>query len=137
MKSLPAFDGFAMTNAEPIEFGSKTTNARHFTDFSLQHATGNAKAKVDPEVSNHVDLMNPMFFIGRRNPGCAQNWWIRHGSSGRDTSLPIIVNLATTLENQERNVDALLYWDAGHGVDADPEQFVAWVGKPTGFVRHK
>ncbi len=133
MKGLPAFDDFSMANAEPIEFGTKTTNARHFTDFSLRHTTGSPAAKVDSGLQAIVDMMNPMFFIGRDNPGSAKNWWIRHGAADRDTSLPIIVNLATSLENQGKNVNVHLYWDAGHGADEDPEDFVAWVGQITGF----
>jgi hypothetical protein len=37
MKGLPAFDDFNQKSPEPNEFGDKTTDARHFTDFSLQH----------------------------------------------------------------------------------------------------
>ena len=48
---------------------------------------------------------------------CANYWGIRHGTKDNDTSLPIIINLATSLENQGKDVNALLYWDAGHGAD--------------------
>jgi hypothetical protein len=41
-KDLSAFDGFSLEQPENIEFGDATTNARHFTLFSLRHATGNA-----------------------------------------------------------------------------------------------
>lgn len=36
-----------------------------------------------------------------------------------------------------KTVDARLYWDAGHGANLDPEDFIAWIGKITGFVRRK
>jgi hypothetical protein len=31
---------------------------------------------------------------------------------------------------------AMLYWDAGHGADEDPEDFIAWIGNITGFTGH-
>jgi hypothetical protein len=74
-----------------------------------------------------------MYFIGQNNPGIAGHWWIRHGSSDRDTSLPVIINLATSLENRKKDVNTWLYWDAGHGADEDPEEFIAWIGTITGF----
>ena len=52
MKSLPAFDDFDMKQAETILFGNKTTDARHFTNFSLRHATGNPNAKNDGDLQN-------------------------------------------------------------------------------------
>ena len=133
MKGLPAFDDFEARQPEPNEFGNKTTDNRHFTLFSLRHATGDANAALDRDIPALLNLMNPMYFIGRNNPGMAGHWWIRHGSSDKDTSLPVIVNLATSLENRKKDVNALLYWDAGHGADDDPEDFIAWVGRITGF----
>lgn len=50
MKGLPAFDDFEMKNAEPVEFGNKTTNARHFTNFSLRHVIADKNAEVDSEL---------------------------------------------------------------------------------------
>ena len=136
MKGLPAFDDFNMKQAEPILFGNKTTNARHFTGFSLRQATGDSNARIDGEMQTIVDMMNPMYFIGRKNKGCVKYWWIRHGASDNHTSLTVIVNLALALENRKKNVNALLYWDAGHGADEDPEDFIAWIGNITGFTGH-
>jgi len=135
MKGLPAFDDFDTKQPEPILFGSKTTNARHFTNFSLRHATGDRAARIDDEVQTLVNLMNPMYFIGQNNPGCARFWWIRHGTSDNHTSQTVITNLATSLENRNKDVNTWLYWDAGHGVDQDPEDFIAWIGRITGFTR--
>ena len=44
MKSMPAFDDFNRKQPEPILFGNKTTDSRHFTNFSLQHSTGDKNA---------------------------------------------------------------------------------------------
>ncbi len=60
MKGLPAFDDFEMKQPEPNLFGNKTTDARHFTSFSLQQSTGNPEAEIEPEVAKLVNLMNAM-----------------------------------------------------------------------------
>ena len=130
MKGLPAFDDFDKKQPEPNEFGNKTINSRHFTPFSLQHSDKNAT--LDDDVKKLVDLMNPMYFIGQKNKGCASHWWFRQGTSDAHTSQTVMANLATSLENQKKDVSALLYWDAGHGADQDPEEFVVWMGKITG-----
>jgi len=135
MKSLPAFDDFDMNMAEPILFGNKTTNARHFTDFSLQQTTGDKSAKIESDLQKVVDMMNAMYFIGQDNRDCAKYWWIRHGTSDNHTSQTVITNLAISLENRNKDVNARLYWDAGHGADEDPEDFIAWIGKIAGFAR--
>ncbi len=133
MKGLPAFDDFDKKQPEPIEFGNKTTNSRHFTQFSLQHNDKNAE--LDEDVKKLVNLMNPMYFIGQKNKGCAQHWWLRKGTSDPHTSQTVMANLATSLENQNKDVNDLLYWDAGHGADYDPEDFIAWMGKITGSTK--
>ncbi|MGR3936489.1 hypothetical protein [Streptomyces sp. BRA346] len=66
-----------------------------------------------------LDLMNPMFFIEQRNPGRAKHWWIRVGTKDTDTSLTVVGNLAAGLDNLVDDVDALMYWDAGHGANED------------------
>jgi hypothetical protein len=135
MKGLPAFDDFAMKQPEPVLFGNKSTDSRHFTSFSLQQTSGNVNAELDNEVKIQVNLMNAMYFIGHNNSGCAKNWWLRQGTSDNHTSQTVIVNLATSLENRNREVNTLLYWDAGHGADQDAEDFISWVGKLTGFLQ--
>jgi hypothetical protein len=134
MKGLPAFDDFDRRQPEPNVFGDKTTDARHFTAFSLRHATGNPDARVDDDLLNVVNLLNPMYFIGRNNKGTADHWWIRMGTSDNHTSLTVIGNLAASLENRNKDVNAWLYWDAGHGADQDAEDFIAWIGKITGLA---
>lgn len=130
-KGLPAFDDFNMSRGEPIEFGTATTNARHFTDFTLRVTTKDSTATIDHELKELVRLMNPMTFTTTGHRGVAAHWWIRHGTSDSDTSLPVIVNLATSLQNHGRDVNARLYWDARHGADEDPEEFIAWIGRIT------
>lgn len=133
MKGLPAFDDFEMKQPEPALFGNESTPARHFTEFSLRHSPGNSDATLSDEVKITVNLMNAMYFIGLDEKGCAQNWWIRHGTSDNHTSQTVICNLATSLENRNKNVNTWLYWDAGHGADQDAEEFIAWMGKLSGF----
>ena len=133
MKGLPAFDDFDKKQPEPNLFGNKTTDSRHFTNFSLRHSTGNKSDETDGEVKTLVNLMNAMNFIGKNNSGCAKNWWLRQGTSDAHTSQTVIANLATSLENRNHNVNTSLYWDAGHGADQDAEDFIAWVSTLTGF----
>jgi len=136
MKGLPAFDDFDMRQPEPNVFGNTTTAARHFTNFSLRQSTGNMNAEIDGGLKTLVNMMNAMYFIGQNNSGCAQYWWIRHGTSDNHTSQTVITNLATSLENRNKDGNAWLYWDAGHGADEDPEDFIAWIGNVTGFSKH-
>lgn len=133
MKGLPAFDGFDMKVPEPILFGNETTNARHFTNFSLQHSTGNSNAEIDGGLQQVVNLMNAMYFLGPKSSSCAKYWWLRNGSKDNHTSQTIMINLATSLENQGRNVNTWVFWDGGHCADEDPEGFINWIGEITGY----
>jgi hypothetical protein len=132
MKGVPAFDDLELTSPETVLFGNKTTDARHFTNFTLQLVTGDKNAKIDNELQTVVNMMNPMYFIGQNNQGCAKHWWIRAGSTESGLSV-IFANLAASLENRNRDVDAWLFWDAGHCQDDDTEGFIAWIGKVTGY----
>jgi hypothetical protein len=135
MKGLPAFDDFDMKQPETILFGDKTTDARHFTNFSLRHTTGDKSAEIGDDLKTAVDMMNPMFFIGRDNSGCAKYWWLRQGTSDNHTSQTVIANLAGSLEKRNKDVNTWLYWDARHGADQDPEDLIAWIGRVTGFTK--
>jgi len=135
MKSLPAFDTFDLSAAENILFGNATTNARHFTNFSLRYTSGDNSAEIDRDLKITRSLMNPMFFVDQNNRGCVNHWWIRHGTSDNNTSLTVITNLATSLENQRKHVNTLLYWDAGHGANEDPEDFITWISTITGYTK--
>lgn len=133
MKGLPAFDDLAKKAPEPILFGDETTNARHFTNFSLRLETGNAGASISEDLQHTLHLMNAMYFVTQQNEGCAPNWWLRNGTSDNHTSQTVMVNLATGLEDQGKNVNARLFWDAGHCQDKDVEGFLDWMRTTTGF----
>lgn len=135
MKNLPAFDDFDMRQPEPILFGNKTTNASHFTNFSLQQSTGDKNAEIDNDLKTAVNMMNAMYFIGQNISDCVQYWWLRQGTSDNHTSQTVIANLATSLENRNKVVNTFLYWDAGHGADEDAEDFITWIGDVTGFSK--
>jgi hypothetical protein len=134
-KWIPAFDDFDLKLAEPSLFGNKTTEARHFTDFSLRKTTGDESAEIDSEVKMLANLMNPMYFVGQDNPGCAEHWWLRRGTGESGISATAIVNLAASLENRGKNVDTWFFWDAAHCIDQDAEGFITWVGDISGFSR--
>ncbi len=135
MKGLPAFDDFNMKQPEPELFGNTTTAARHFTNFSLQQSTGDKNAEIDSELGTVVNMMNAMYFIGQGNSGCAPEWWLRNGSSDNHTSQTVMVNLATSLENLKREVNAWVFWDGGHCADDDPEGLILWIGSVTGYSK--
>jgi acetyl esterase/lipase len=146
-KGLPAFDAFfdiATTTFtgentsytfEVREFGDSTTKARHFTNFSLQYTSGDPSATISSDLQTIVNMMNPMYFVGQKNSGCADYWWIRHGTKDTDTSRMVYIDLGTSLENLNKTVNTWLYWDAGHGVNEDPEEFIAWIGNITGYTK--
>ncbi len=150
-KGVPAFDSFfdsssysnvnTSETAEVVEFGDTTTDARHFTNFSLQKTTGDSSETISDDLQTVVNMMNPMYYImdcidnGSDSTGVAQYWYIRDGSVATDTSAMIIVDLATAAENLlgEDHVNAGEDWDKGHNVNTDPEGFITWVGDITGY----
>lgn len=132
-KSAPAFDAFDLTTGENNLFGLGTTGARHFTLASLRAATGDATAELDADIPEKLKLMNPMGFLADANPGRARHWWIRVGTKDTDTSLTVVGNLAAALENLGDDVDARMYWDAGHGSNEDATAFILWIAETTGY----
>lgn len=133
MKGLPSFDDFDKKQPEPILFGTSTENARHFTAFSLQQETGNKNADISKELKEKVVMMNALPFVQQDYEDTAKFWWLRNGTSDNHTSQTVMINLATELENIERNVNTWLFWDGGHCSDNDPEGFISWIGKITEY----
>ncbi|WP_254648372.1 subtype B tannase [Streptomyces sp. GbtcB6] len=134
-KDAPAFDAFDLSAGENNEFGVDTTEARHFTDYSLANDTsGTGGTSLDSDIPGKLDMMNPMYFIGESNDDRAKYWWIRTGTKDTDTALTIVGNLALSLENLGDDVNALMYWDAAHGADEDPGDFITWIGDVTGYT---
>ncbi|MEZ4898059.1 MAG: hypothetical protein R2806_14555 [Saprospiraceae bacterium] len=39
----------------------------------------------------------------------------------------VMINLATSLENQSKKVNSWLFWDGGHCADDDPEGLIRWM----------
>lgn len=134
-KTAPAFDALDLSTAENIEFGTTTTDARHFTEWSLRQASGDASAALEADVPTLVNLMNPMYFLRAANAGAAAHWFIRVGTSDTDTSLSVVGNLAALLAGAGKDVDAAMYWDAGHGANQDADAFIAWIAKVTGYTK--
>ena len=144
-QSVPAYDSFFDTAAgysnvntsvtfSIAEFGNATTNAQHFTNFSLQKTTGNSSAAISGDLQAVVNMMNSMYFIGNAissgdTSGVAKYWYIRDGASATTTSAIVIVNLATILEDLlgTSNVNAAEDWNTGHNVNTDPNGFSTWV----------
>lgn len=131
-KNAPSFDGFDLSTPECNLFGTGTTKARHFTLYSLRHEAGDS-ARLDADLPAKLHLMNPMYhLVDKVNPHRAKHWWIRLGTKDSDTSLSVAANLATRLTALGDDVDTAYYWDAGHGADLDPGDFVSWIGEVSG-----
>ncbi|MGI5461027.1 subtype B tannase [Streptomyces sp. CA-249302] len=132
MKNAPSFDTLDASAFENQEFGDATTNARHFTLYSLRTATGNDTAQLDADLPEKIRLMNPMYFLGQRNPHRSRHWWLRTGALDTNTSHNIVLNLAAKLDNLGDDVDSYLYWDGGHAVNQDADAMIAWINNLTG-----
>lgn len=132
-KNVPSFDLFDLSSGENNLFGVATTKARHFTEWSLRKATGDSGARLDADLPEKIELLNPMPFIERENPHRARNWFIRVGTKDSDTSLTVVGNLAASLENLGDHVDTYMYWDGAHGANEDAPAFMTWIGKVTGY----
>lgn len=70
-----------------------------------------------------------MITIGVNMTDTTKNWRIRHGAFDRDTSIAILVILATMLKNKGYEVDFSLPWGLPHSGDYDLEELFAWIDK--------
>ncbi|MGW1626246.1 hypothetical protein ACWCQR_46295, partial [Streptomyces sp. NPDC002172] len=69
-KDAPAFDAFDLSAGENNEFGVDTTEARHFTDYSLANDTsGTGGTSLDSDIPGKLEMMNPMYFIPQPSAG--------------------------------------------------------------------
>lgn len=121
MKPAPAFDAIDLKSPENEEFGSMEMEARHFSEFSMEHTE--TEAEMAP--AQLIRMLNPTQYIG--NADTAKHWRIRHGSFDRDTSFAIPVILALLLENKGYDVDFLLPWGLPHSGDYDLQELFAWI----------
>lgn len=128
-KGAPAFDTLDLASPENNLFGRGTVRARHFTRYSLRKATGDPAAQLDPDLPLTLTMMNPMPFLQDRNPGRARHWWLRVGTKDTDSTPVIVGNLAANLRDLGDDVNAAMYWDAGHGANLDADAFIAWAAR--------
>jgi hypothetical protein len=133
-KNAPSFDAFDLSTGENNEFGTGTTQARHFTAYGQRNDTTGLTAKrLDSDIPELLRLMNPMYFlVDKPNPGRTKHWWIRLGTKDSDTSLTVSANLAAAAHVLGDDVNHLYYWDEGHGANTDPGDFIEWIAKVTG-----
>ncbi|WP_332875049.1 subtype B tannase [Streptomyces geranii] len=132
-KNVPSFDTLDLASPENNLFGTGTTRARHFTLWSLRHANGDS-ARLDEDIPEKLALMNPMHhLVGKANDRRSKHWWIRLGTKDTDTSHTVAGNLHARLDQLGDDVDTSYYWDAGHGADQDPGEFVKWIGEVSGY----
>ncbi|MEU9284093.1 subtype B tannase [Streptomyces sp. NPDC048275] len=132
-KNTPAFDAFDLSAGENNEFGTGTTANRHFTLYSLRHEEG-ASARLDSDIPEKLNLMNPMYhLVDKVNGNRSKHWWIRLGTKDSDTALTVASNLGARLKSLGDDVNTSYYWDAGHGADQDPGDFIKWIATVSGY----
>jgi hypothetical protein len=153
-KMCTAFDDLTLTQPENQEFGSETTDYKHFDttvagllkknsgkyaacaatvgsayNYSDSLAKAYAQAN-DKDVITRAALLNPMNYIGKADKKCstAPYFRIRVGTKDEHTSFTVAMNLALALETfTKSSVDYAMIWNQGHG-EADYEgDFLAWV----------
>ena len=83
-------------------------------------------------VEKQRNCTDPLYFIlgdGTADSTTCANWYIRTGSIDLVTPHPIIVNLATALENKGNNVGFAFVWEQGHGLSNDRAPFFTFAAK--------
>ena len=127
LKGVPAFDSYgvggAKASGENGLFGDDTGSDANFTAW----AAAETGASLSSALLERVRLMNPMYYIGDPASSVAPHWYIRHGARDRDTAFPVIINLATKLENTGRDVNFKLPWNRPHSGDYALNELFAWV----------
>ena len=130
---VPSFDDLGYEQPGPNLYGDAHHAARHFTDYSLQLATGDENATIDSALKEIVHSQNPIWHILRKHSDVAPHWWIRHGACDPCLAVPPAVLLATAAENAGKDVNCRLVWDGGHCEDDDQDEFLKWVAQITGY----
>jgi hypothetical protein len=132
-KGVPAFDAFNLSATENSVYGDATHNARHFTLYSLRHATGDPSAQLASDLPQTIAMMNPLYHLRKKNPSRARYWWIRTGTLDTNTAHTVVSNLAAITNELGDSVNSAMYWDGGHAVDFDSPDLIEWIGKLTGY----
>lgn len=128
LKTAPAFDSYLVAgneaSGENDEFADcKTDKPANFTEFAAKYN----KTTLSSFAREAGYLLNPMPQIGQKGVTTAQHWYIRHGSIDRDTAFPIMLNLATKLKNEGKDVNYLLAWNRPHSGDYSLDEVFAWL----------
>ena len=127
LKGVPAFDSYGVDGAtasgENGLFGDDAGSDANFTPWAATQ-TGR---RLSSALEERVRLMNPMNYIGDPKASTAPHWYIRHGARDRDTAFPVIINLATKLENVGKEVNFKLPWNRPHSGDYALGELFAWI----------
>ena len=127
LKGVPAFDSYgvggAKASGENALFGDDAGSDANFTVW----AAAETGTHLSSALLERVRLMNPMYYIGDPASSVAPHWYIRYGARDRDTAFPVIINLATKLENTGRDVNFKLPWNRPHSGDYALNELFAWV----------
>lgn len=124
MKTPGAFDGRDNTVGENNEFGTSVINNMHFTDTAVMYATDGTNLRAHPHI---VNMMNPMYYLGKKQVDNAKYWRIRYGEADNNTSMTIPLMAATKAMNLGYEVDVEFPWNVGHSGDYDLENLFDWM----------
>jgi hypothetical protein len=130
--------GGEYANASSYSFGKPNDFAAVYTVSGQDYIENERGVSISQEYKDWIafqrNSVDPLYFIsgeGASESGVtvARNWYMRTGARDIVTPIPIFFNLATTLENQGKNVSAALVWDQGHGLTSDLDGFFEFADK--------
>jgi hypothetical protein len=141
LKSAPAFDSMGVDGAEASAennvFGTANIDTLNFTEYSWNKNPSNDEkwetSQIAQQVSERVELINPMNYINNPQTDTAGYWYVRHGTRDRDTAFTAPINLYYKLladKNEDGDVKGInfkLAWDKPHAGNYDPFEVFAWV----------
>lgn len=133
LKPLPPFDRFELGCGENTVFGTENEEAHHYTAFTLRKTSGDPEATVPSYIMNQRNLLNPMVRLRMGSGTVARHWWIRMGAKESGFACPLVVNVATMLENMGQSVNFRLNWDGGHCSEDDIDAQMAWIADISGY----
>lgn len=145
MKPCTSFDILGMDSGENQEFGTSERDYMHynvhiapaiaslkeeFPEEYKQYYTAFAAAIGDEKLADRRYLINPMNFIGGREPDSGTAYYrIRVGACDADTAFTVSMSLAVKLANVGKSVDYALVWDKPHCEADYPYEVCDWIEK--------
>ena len=144
MKPCTAFDKLTADSGENHEFGNAAQDDRHFSAsvVSALEAVSREYPKeaqpilaacqkdlLNPDISDKVQLLNPLHYISEDRACHAQHYRIRVGARDADTSFSVSMTLYLLLRKAGFDADYALIWDAPHSEADYPGEILHWIDR--------